>query len=192
MPPQIIDKLQRQLVKGLVDEAHVVYLMVLIRKSLELSKTKKTDFPWLHLFCNWIVHTGIDGKHGAADWLLGNFDEMVERESKGFTLESLDYLSLSHLREELRSLFAQNNVVSSITDSQEELDHFLEHLSSAISDCPIKYTASATSTKFVKRLTLTKELPNSYVLTLREPFTLWMNWKVELNDGTSRDWPFFN
>lgn len=191
MPPQIIDKLQGQLAKGLDDEAHVVYVMVEIRKLLEHFETKK-DFPWLHLFSDWIVHTKIDGKHEAADWLLGNFDEMVERESKGFTLEFLDYLSLSDLREELRSLFAQNNVVSSITDSQEEWDHFLEHLSSAISDCPIQYTASATSTKFVKRLTLTKELPNSYVLTLREPFKLWMNWKVELNDGTSRDWPFLN
>src|SRR5580692_9997655 len=114
MQPEIIDKLQRQLAKGLADEAHVVYVMVEIRKLLEPSKTKKTDFPWLHLFCDWIVHTGIENKHEAADWLLKNFDERLKRESRGFTLEFLDYLSLAHLREELRFLFSMCDLPSSI------------------------------------------------------------------------------
>jgi hypothetical protein len=89
MPPEIIYKLQRQLVKGVVDEAHVVYVMVEIRKLMDHFK-RKTDFPWLSLFCDWIVHTGIERKHEAAEWLLQNFDEMVKRESNqdGFTMVS--------------------------------------------------------------------------------------------------------
>ena len=165
-------------------------MMVEIRKLLDDTNTKK-DFPWLGLFCDCILHKGIERKPDAADWLLKNFDEMLRRESKGFTLEFLDYLSLAHLRKELRSLFSKYTLPTSITDIPEEWDRFLEHLSCAVSDCPIEFIARG-KLQFVKPLTLTKELPHEFDLPAnRKPFKMWMNWKVECTMARA-EMPFYN
>jgi hypothetical protein len=59
MENDVILKLKRHLNSGLREEKDMVYLLVEIRKILDHEKIKK-DFPYLSLFCDWILHIKID------------------------------------------------------------------------------------------------------------------------------------
>ena len=71
MPPQLIENIRRQLTNHVSEDAHVVYMMVEIRKLIDQEKLEK-HYPWLKLVCDWTVHTSIEYKHDAAEPLLTN------------------------------------------------------------------------------------------------------------------------
>ncbi len=193
----IEEKLRRHVSKPISDEAGVVYLMVEIRKLMDVRRSAKT-YPLLRLFCNWTVHTNLDHKNDEAEGLLRSFDEAIQRvkaeAGRGFSLDFLDVLSLSRFREQIRTFFRSADIPTRLTDEQVEWDTFLDLYSSVVTDCPITYTHNEMPFKHISKLTLNKKLPvDSYALSLRqEPFRVWMNWRIKLKDGTVENWPFFN
>src|SRR3954470_6482909 len=56
----IVEKLDRQVRKGLQSEAEVVYLLVQTRKLLEIDQRKR-EFEALVFHCDWVVHARLSG-----------------------------------------------------------------------------------------------------------------------------------
>ena len=72
MQSAIITKLQRELAESVLTERHVVYILVEIRKLIELSRSQATyDALWFH--ASWAVHPRMS--KGVAAKLLEYFDE---------------------------------------------------------------------------------------------------------------------
>lgn len=196
MIPDLLSKLTGALAKPVRTECQVVYLMVELRKLMDRQDATQ-HYPVLRLFCDWTVHTNID-RNRAAEPLIREFDNAVEsvRGGNGMPLQFLDFLSLSHFRQQFRKFLDANGLPKAVVDDGDAWTRFLDLYSDVVSDCPISYTRSQLPFKLISSLTLTKDLPeNSYVLTLldsQKPFDLWMNWRIELTDGSVENWPFYN
>jgi hypothetical protein len=72
----IVEKLHGHLAGGIDNEPAVVYLLVELRKLLELDG-RKQEFPLLNFYGNWVVHTRLDGS-AIADKIIRYMDNMVE------------------------------------------------------------------------------------------------------------------
>ena len=193
--PEIIEKLTRHLSRPIIEECEVVYLMVGVRKMMYHQNSAR-QYPVVRLFCDWTVHTSIS-RNPEAEPLLREFDRAAAtvKAGNGFRLPFLlDVLSLSNFRSELGKFLDSNLLPTQVVRDQDEWDRFLDLYSSVVADCPITYTKLQVPFAHITNLTLTKSLPeDSYVLSLREqPFRVWMNWRVEFNDGSVENWPFYN
>ena len=177
-----------------MEECEVVYLMVEMRKLMD-DQGPARQYPVVRLFCDWTVHTIIDRNRGAEPFLR-EFDKAAEsvKAENGIPSAFLEFLSLANLRSELGAFLDSNLLPTKVVRDQDEWDRFLGLYSSVITDCPITYTNHQVPFTLITKLTLTKSLPqDSYVLSLREqPFRVWMNWRIELNDGSVENWPFYN
>jgi len=72
----IVEKLRRALTEGMATEQQVVYLLVEIRKLLELRDEKETYFA-LYCYCCWALHTTMN-RNGARK-ILERFDQASSR-----------------------------------------------------------------------------------------------------------------
>jgi hypothetical protein len=91
-----------------------------------------------------------------------------------------------------------NPGVIPLVEDGDAWDLFLNLCSAVVSDCPITYTKAQIAFKLISKLTLTKDMPEgesyAFVRSLLdgEPHSVWMNWRIELTDGSVENWPFFN
>lgn len=210
--PDLIYKLTRALKRPVQTECEVVYLMVEIRKLMDRREAErrkevseagrrklKPEFPVLKLFCDWAVHINIEWNR-EAEPLMREFDRAVEsvKAGNGIPLPFLEFLSLSHLRDEFARFLNVNGLPPRLVENGDAWDRFLDLYSAVVSDCPITYTNRQIPFKLISKLTLTKETPQeeayAFVRSLlgREPHSLWMNWRIELTDGSIENWPFYN
>lgn len=212
MIPDLIYKLTRALEKPVRTEGRVVYVMVEIRKLMDRREAERRkavpeadrrklryEFPILKLFCDWAVHINIEWNR-EAEPLMREFDGAVEsvKAGNGIPLPFLQFLSLSHLREEFARFLKVNGLPIRLVEDGHAWDRFLDLYSAVVSDCPITYTSRQIPFKLISTLTLTKDMPReesyAFVRSLlgREPHSVWMNWRIELTDGTVENWPFYN
>lgn len=216
MVPDLIYKLTRALEKSIETECEVVYVMVEIRKLMyrreairdldrrnaipEVDRRKLSpEFPVLKLFCDWTVHINITWNR-EAERLMREFDGAIEsvKAGNGIPLRFLQFLSLSHFRDEFARFLKVNSLPSRLVEDGDEWDYFLDLYSAVVSDCPITYTNRQIPFKLINTLTLTKDMPReesyAFVRSLLgwEPHAVWMNWRIELTDGTVENWPFYN
>src|SRR5579872_1229998 len=68
----IVDKLKTELEKGITSEVQLVYVLVEVRKLLEITH-RKDQYPALLFHCDWILHSHMD-RPGALR-VLQRFDE---------------------------------------------------------------------------------------------------------------------
>jgi hypothetical protein len=80
---RIADKLGDEFAKGIECEAQVVYVLVEIRKLLEITH-RATDYPALVFHCDWAVHSKMNRAGALA--ILQRFDNYCE---KAITLDPL-------------------------------------------------------------------------------------------------------
>lgn len=212
MIPDLIYKLTRALKKPVQTECEVVYLMVEIRKLMDRREAERRkavpeedhrklrpEFPVLKLFCDWAVHINIEWNR-EAEPLMREFDGAVEsvKAGNGIPLSFLEFLSLSHLREQFARFLKLNELPTRLVEEGHAWDRFLDLYSAVVSDCPITYTNRQMPFKLISTLTLTKDMPReesyAFVRSLLgdEPHSVWMNWRIELTDGSIENWPFYN
>lgn len=159
----------------------------------------RREFPVLKLFCDWAVHINIEWNR-EAEPLLREFDGAVEsaKAGNGIPFSFLQFLSLSHFRDEFARFLHVNGLPSRLVEDGDAWDLFLNLYSAVVSDCPITYTKAQIAFKLISKLTLTKDVPEgasyAFVRSLlgEEPHSVWMNWRIELMDGTVENWPFYN
>ena len=198
MIPDLLDKLNSTLLKPIRTQCRVVYLMVEVRKLMD-RRDASGEYPVLKLFCDWAVHINI-GWNRAAEPLMREFDVAVEsvKAGNGMPFAFLEFLSLSHFREEFSRFLRANRLPCRVVEDGGEWDRFLDLYSAVVSDCPITYSKRQIPFKLISTLTLTKDMPReesyAFVRSLLggEPHALWMNWRIELTDGTVENWPFYN
>ena len=93
----IVEKLSAELTKGITSEAQLVYVLVEIRKLLEITG-RAYDYPALVFHCDWALHSRMD--RAGALRILQCFDEFCDNL---FRLEKTKLLD-AKLNEELGNL----------------------------------------------------------------------------------------
>ena len=108
------------------------------------------------------VHINIEWNRDAEP-LMREFDVAVEsvRAGNGIPLPFLQFLSLSHLREEFARFPKTNGLPIRLVEDGHAWDRFLDVYSAVVSDCPITYTNRQIPFKVISTLTLTKDLPST-------------------------------
>jgi len=208
----LLSKLTGTISNPIRTECQVVYLMVELRKLMDRREEERRngmsegdrrnlrrEFPVLKLFCDWAVHINIEWNR-EAEPLLREFDGAVEsaKAGNGIPFSFLQFLSLSHFRDEFARFLHVNGLPSRLVEDGDAWDLFLNLYSAVVSDCPITYTKAQIAFKLISKLTLTKDVPEgesyAFVRSLlgEEPHSVWMNWRIELMDGTVENWPFYN
>ena len=104
--PVLLEKLRKALTVPLEQEMHLVYVLVEIRKYLELGNRRRKQYPVLHFHCCWAVHSKAKGL--GTDRILLRFDQAFEHfrraseAPKEMWAELAKTMGLQKLREEMR------------------------------------------------------------------------------------------
>lgn len=197
MAPDLIVKLTQAVQEPIATEMQIVYIMVEIRKLMDQGKAR-SRYPVHRMFCDWTVHVGLTTAEAIPD-LIRNFEEALERErvGKGFSWEFIDFLSLSHFRQELLLFLKDNELPMDWVKTDDKWNKFIDLYSGVVSDCPINYTRKDFRSDVIESLTLTKdeldEESHSFVRSLLspDPHRVWMNWRVQLRNGDVKYWPYY-
>lgn len=140
MQSAIIAKLKQEFAEPISTERQVVYILVEIRKLVELVGSKaKYDALWFH--ASWAVHPRMN--QGVAARLLKYFDEAYPllKNEELYELPSdlrraiTDAISLRHFQRQLKDFLVEYDLNTSIVDSQ--WTSFLRLYASVIKDCPL-------------------------------------------------------
>jgi len=158
MELDIVRKLQTELVRGISTESQVVYVMVKIRKLLDLERDQITTpaYSMLRLCCNWAVH--VELSRSDAQKVVKMADALYTRLLKGELSEQekeefRNVLNLNRLREELNQFLTDKHLQGF---SEGQWNSFLDCFLRTIEDCPLVCRASNTSE--VDEVVLIKEL----------------------------------
>lgn len=138
----ILEKLEKQLNKGIDTEAEASYLLIEIRKFLE-QRGLKGHFEYLKFYCDWIAHPGLAGP--MAQKVLKQFDEANVHLKAGIKMDQLppglqreiDRLSkFQYFHEELSKFLADNKLPAMTAKRDDGWAHFFHLYTKIIEDCP--------------------------------------------------------
>ena len=140
----IVGKLRMALQKKIASECQVVYVLVEIRKLLDLHHQTKR-FNILTLYCNWAVHISLD--RDAAQNLVIELNRSYSRLDTGEKAERgfkglWNYLSFDHFRKQFRGFLSSHNLPTAICEDVEWQD-FLHYYSLVIQDCRLECSGSS-------------------------------------------------
>ncbi len=129
-----------------LEECHVVYLFVEMRKLLEkISKQKAMNFKLLQFYCNWVVHTKKSRDLSAASPFLDQLEESIRAEKGKVPVEFID---LSHLKQQCHDFFSELEINKKIVSTQECWQAFCTSLVDILIDQPIEIDRGKTKTFF--------------------------------------------
>ncbi|MGI0086216.1 MAG: hypothetical protein ACREBQ_14145 [Nitrososphaerales archaeon] len=137
MKDELIDKIRQTLTSRITSEAHVVYLLVEIRKLMDRDKQGASPFETLRLYCNWVAHIELD--RGQAEKIVRMADALYSKllEGKLDPREKDEFRQLFMLttfRTEL-ARFLKAYGLRPLADSQWNV--FLGYFLGVIRDCPL-------------------------------------------------------
>jgi hypothetical protein len=143
----IIRKLSEELREPIKSERQVVYLLVEVRKLLELTG-ELDNRPALKFHCDWLVHSELRGPQ-AQDVVrkFNRYQELTEAlhakeqtppEAMQVLAEVDAVLKLANFRQDLREFLEQHGLDSSLTKNGDKWHSFLGAYCGIISDCPLK------------------------------------------------------
>ncbi len=166
MVPDIRQKISDQIVKGVNTEAEAVYLMVQIRKLLEIYPSD--DYLHLNFHCDWALHTRMDRK--PAQKILKLFDDVNVQLQKGVIFKDLPdnlrqeierIFGMSLFRRELDTFLKQHSLpaVNCVKDGWTK---FLWLLAKVIEDCPLEIKPANIGSS-VQKITIKVDLADTIV-----------------------------
>ncbi len=184
----IEEKLRTLLSAEIREESQVVYLLIEIRKYMDITKTA-AKYAVLRMFCNWVAHTNLDTL--GSDNVLQRIDEAVDKAQwfSGPTPESvrnvLSEISSMEVFESELTRFLQNcSLPTEITGSPAQWARFLHLYVRIISECPLQH-ASKQPLKHVKDAILSvKEISNEKTSDREFGYASW-RWHINFKDGTN-------
>jgi hypothetical protein len=153
MKNDIKAKLNDALAKPIMTEEQVVYIMVELRKLMEISGDG-SSFPSLQFHCDWVAHPVMD--RAPARRIVALFDkhqEIIEKTAQapgGKLAADMTYftelgpiLTLSNFRNELDAYLRSQQLDPTIPGtSKDNWANFLSYYARVIEDCPLRCTAS--------------------------------------------------
>jgi len=149
MKPDIIKKIEAELQKPIALESQVVYLLVQLRKLIDLGNDRD-DYKVLYFHCDWALHPVLDRK--AANAIVKLFDHwqaLIEAMSSAVDGQQLppelvsqdglsETLRLSNFRSELGEYLKAQGLDSGLADDNNQWTNFLKYYAGVIADCPLK------------------------------------------------------
>jgi hypothetical protein len=135
-------------------EPNVVYILVEIRKLLEISEEQK-KYQALVFFCNWALHSKLDKT--AAIRIVRKFDEMEDAWEEGNTtkLETArnalkDTLGAKSLRKELKIFLQSRDLPATVCMDETQWHAFLKTYGAIIHQAPLEF--NLTRVKYISRV----------------------------------------
>lgn len=190
----IVQKLQDELTSQIERESQVVYILVEVRKLLEISNLKD-QYVVLQFFCDWALHTKLRKRN--AGLLLRPFDKAYgNRTSDGFLRpedqEALGRMvSLVEFSRELNEVFDVHGITPKTLRGSTVWLRFIELYLSIIKDCPLEYNAKEIELKHINGVVVEQYDVSTHIQEM-EP-TLYMpygiDWRFLFNGKPVFHWP---
>jgi len=139
----ILEKLEKQLNKGIDTEAEAAYLLIEIRKFLE-QQGLRGYFEYLKFYCDWIAHPDLAGP--MAQKVLKQFDEATVHLKTGIEMDQLPHKlereierlsKFRYFHEELSKFLADNKLPAVTAKRHDRWAHFFHLYTKIIEDCPL-------------------------------------------------------
>jgi len=151
MRSAIIEKIDRELRVPIDSERQVVYLLVEIRKLIEINGDGPS-YRSLRFACDWVVHAKLTGPEARnIVEQVDRFQQQVEAISNlksGTKVDSTcllqvgEILKLSRLKAELKKYLKNQGLDSTIADDHAKWANFLRYYAAVVEDCPLKCVAA--------------------------------------------------
>lgn len=135
----IIEKVSREISKGVATEAQAVYILAEIRKILKDHDDDFSSYPILSFFCDWSLHAKMDHKiarsmlNGVEDFYRGLDSYLHIRKTSSF----FPFVMLIVFRRELRLFFERNSLPLDLLNNAQKWERFLFLVLDIIIDCPL-------------------------------------------------------
>jgi len=135
----IIEKISKEVSKGISAEAQVLYVLAETRKVLKDHDQSSANYPVLSFFCDWSLHVRMDRREArqmldrVQDFYRGLDSYLSIRKNTSF----FPFVMLIVLRRELRLFFERNSLSLDITNDVKKWEQFLFLLLNVITDCPL-------------------------------------------------------
>ncbi len=153
MREDIKTKLKKSLAKPIASEEQVVYIMVELRKLMEINDDGP-NFPSLLFHCDWVAHPVMD--RPPARRIVGLFDkhqEIIEKTARApggklaadmaYFAELGPIITLSNFRNQLGAYLRLQGLDASIPGgTKKDWANFLRYYARVIEDCPLKCAAN--------------------------------------------------
>ena len=142
MEDDILQKLRAELERGISTEPQIVYLMVKIRKLLDLDRPHSAVYSTLRLYCDWCVHVELCGAR--AQEIVRKMDALYP-DMLGGTLSTegksylRDIFAFSKFHDELDQ-FLRYRCLPTLSETQ--WHSFLTGFLNAVEDCSLKVTGT--------------------------------------------------
>jgi hypothetical protein len=138
----IYNNLKNEITKDIENKLQVVYILVQIRKLLELENKKRT-FPILNLFCNWVLHPKLcedSTKRVFENQVEPCIDKNWDYETIKIKLKAMSsFFDLSELKKEISKFLS---VYDSTNNSIKTWKSFMKYLLEVLEECPVEYNGS--------------------------------------------------
>jgi hypothetical protein len=179
MEPDIVSKLNRELGEPITSERQVVYILVELRKLLELQKTLD-DYWTLKLCSDWAVHPVLD--RATAQVIVSRFDDYeakYRRDNVGVSQaempELTDFVEHKAFRSELIAACQRYEVSAGAFLDDASWRSFLVHYTEIVRDCP--FEAKSETTTYVTRVTAQAVTPEmTAVIMPNKQFGIQWTW----------------
>jgi len=132
-------KIQDTIRAGFKSETEIVYLMVNIRKIIELDNSYE-KFQYLNFYCNWILHSKLN--HKFAQEVIKKFESIYIKRCSGQKIErypfELRQISRMDKLVEQFSNFCQSYALDDFTEDINTLTKFLYLYVQALTGTPLR------------------------------------------------------
>lgn len=145
MKPDILTKLAHALAQPVAFEEQVVYILVELRKLIELNGDG-AQFTALKFHCDWVAHPVLQGSQAQAIVKLFDKYQKLEdakpgthgRPDMSFMKQLGPVLTMSNFRNELDAYLRSQQLDPSIPNDNDKWAKFLMHYAGVIEDCPLR------------------------------------------------------
>jgi hypothetical protein len=145
-----MDKLRSELAVGIASERQVVYILVQVRKLLELHPDQER-FPALKFYCDWATHVVME-REGAKrivrrldEWQRLSEEAIKARDAgveqnldKSFLTEMYNLTGLCNFKTQFTDLLALHGIDSAIVTDKTKWAAFMKYYCSTVSARPLK------------------------------------------------------
>lgn len=122
------------------EKCEVVYLMVEIRKILDIDKNKL--YQSLRFYCNWTLHVDLKNK-STTQFISKMFDRDIDITKSGKDIARKmksnhpDFFKLNDFKDELKKFFEDYNLPLSLLNENINWINFIKLLLEIVEECPV-------------------------------------------------------
>ena len=178
MKSDIVRKITNELNQEIVSERQAVYILVELRKLLELQGLDRdARYRALIFSCDWAVHPALNRESAKLITLLfDRYETSYRKEPVGVSQagipELVEFCDHSRFRQQFIEACEQNDIPALAVRDDGWWHSFLVQFSEVVRDCPIE--AKAETTTYVTRVTVSATDPKSIGIFNRDFAISWM------------------